>query len=51
MAMTLRAAADHSQATRGSIAFVVVLVARSVGLAAGVALALLAAALLWVPWR
>jgi hypothetical protein len=42
-------AAGEAQVTRGSIAFVGTLVARSFGLAAGVALALLAAALLWVP--
>jgi hypothetical protein len=42
-------AAQEAQLTRGSIALVGTLVARSFGLAAGVALALLAAALLWVP--
>jgi hypothetical protein len=42
-------AAQQAQLTRGSIALVGTLVARSFGLAAGVALALLAAALLWVP--
>jgi hypothetical protein len=36
-------------AARGSIALVWTLVARALGLAAGVALALLAAALLWLP--
>ena len=40
---------EQNHLTRGSLALVGTLIARSLGLAAGVALALLAAAALWGP--